>query len=67
MSQEPEFVSYAKGCMSCLVLLIILVVIGELVVQSIGVGGVVTFIVAGVAILGVALYRWLSASAKEGQ
>ncbi|GAA3055873.1 hypothetical protein GCM10010448_44130 [Streptomyces glomeratus] len=67
MSQEPEFVSCVKGCMSCLVLLMILIVIGSLAVQSIGVGGVVTFIVGGVAILGVALYRWLSASGKEGQ
>ncbi|MET8025891.1 hypothetical protein [Streptomyces avermitilis] len=67
MSQEPEFVSFVKGCMSCLVLLMILVVIGSLAVESIGVGGVVTFIVGGVVILGVALYRWLSASEKEGR
>ncbi|MGV9249474.1 RNaseH domain-containing protein [Streptomyces sp. NPDC003710] len=39
MSQEPQFVSCVKGCMSCLVLLMILIVIGSLAVQSIGVGG----------------------------
>ncbi|WP_411087832.1 hypothetical protein [Streptomyces sp. 061-3] len=63
MSQEPEFVSYVKGCMSCLVFLVIALVIGTLVVRAIGVGGVVFFIVASAVIVGV-FWRHHSANKK---
>ncbi|MFJ9039088.1 hypothetical protein ACIRF8_21140 [Streptomyces sp. NPDC102406] len=63
MRHEPEFVSYAKGCMSCLVLLAIVVAIGSAVVQSVGLGTVVLFILFGIAFAGL-MWRLTVASGK---
>lgn len=63
MRQEPEFVSNVKGCMSCLVLLAIVVAIGSAVVQSVGLGTVVLFIVFGTAFAGL-MWRLKVASDK---
>ena len=57
MSQEPEFVSCVKGGMSCLIFLMIAIVIGSFVIQAVGLGTVVFFIVGSAAILGVAWYQ----------
>ncbi|MFE2539006.1 hypothetical protein [Actinacidiphila glaucinigra] len=54
MSQEPEFVSYVKGCYGCLVLL----VIAALVIAAVGVGTVVIYIVLCAVALGVGMWLY---------
>ncbi|MET7535547.1 hypothetical protein ACWGDS_36715 [Streptomyces sp. NPDC055059] len=65
MSQEPMLVSCAYGCVGCSVLLVIAIVIGSLVIQSVGLGTVVFFIVCCAAFWGVMLYRW--SAEKKGE
>ncbi|KOV21288.1 hypothetical protein ADK58_31605 [Streptomyces sp. XY152] len=64
MSQEPMIASCAYGCVGCSVLLVIAVVIGSLVIQSVGLGSVVFFIVCCAALLGA---QWYQRSAKKGK
>ncbi|MER5683890.1 hypothetical protein [Streptomyces sp. NPDC002205] len=65
MSQEPEFVSCVKGGMSCLIFLMIAIVIGSFVIQAVGLGTVVFFIVGSAAILGVAWYQRSATKKRE--
>ncbi|MFE2987231.1 hypothetical protein [Streptomyces sp. NPDC059262] len=65
MSQEPMIVSCAYGCVGCSVLLVIAIVIGSLVIQSVGLGTVVFFIVCCAAFLGVAWYQRSATKKRE--
>jgi hypothetical protein len=58
MSQEPRAVSCAYSCVGCSVLLAIAVFVGALVVQAVGLGTVVAYVVCAAAFLGVMFYRW---------
>ncbi|MFF8473733.1 hypothetical protein [Streptomyces sp. NPDC015414] len=63
MSQEPMIVSCGYGCVGCSVLLAIAVVIGSLLIQSVGLGTVVFFVVCSAVWLGV-MWRWRSVEKK---
>lgn len=63
MRQEPAFVSNTKGCMSCLVLLAIVIAIDSTVVQSAGLDTVVLFIIFGTAFVGL-IWRYTVASER---
>lgn len=55
-------VSCGYGCAGCSVLLVIAVLIGSLVIQSVGLGTVVFFVVCSAALLGA---QWYQRSAKK--
>ncbi|GHH90358.1 hypothetical protein [Streptomyces capillispiralis] len=65
MNQEPEFVSFVKGCFGCLLFVLIAFVIGSLVVQAVGLGTVVFFVVSCAIVLGVVWYQW--STSKKGE